>query len=54
MPGAETSEDRQARRSTRPGVTDEQAAGGRRSLKFSDGPGQQQPFTPHVYYRCTL
>ena len=32
-------------------VTAEQAASGRRSLKFIDGPGQKYPFNPHVYYR---
>ena len=33
-------------------VSTEQAAGGQRSLKLTDGPGQKAPFTPHVYYRC--
>ena len=29
----------------------EQAAGGSRSLKFVDGPGQEHPYNPHVFYR---
>lgn len=29
------------------------AAGGRHSLKFTDAPGQQHTFTPHLYYRKT-
>ena len=33
-------------------VSDLQAAGGKRSLRFADGPGQQRAYTPHVYYRC--
>ncbi len=33
-------------------VSDEQAAGGKHSLKFTDGPGQQYTFNPHVTYRC--
>ena len=50
---AVTSEDEKLKRYTAQ-VSDEQAAGGRHSLKFTDGPGQRQPFTPHVYYRCNF
>jgi hypothetical protein len=32
-------------------VTDEQAAGGRHSLRFSDGPGQAAPYMPHIFFR---
>ena len=32
-------------------VTDEHAAVGSRSLKIQDGPGQQQHFNPHLFYR---
>ncbi len=32
-------------------VTAETAAGGSRSLKFTDGPGQKRSYTPHVYFR---
>jgi hypothetical protein len=35
-------------------VSDEQAASGRRSLKFTDGPGQKHPFNPHVYFRTAF
>jgi len=47
-PGAETTEedDRHTAR-----VSDEQAASGRHSLKFVDGPGQKHAFNPHVVYR---
>lgn len=31
-------------------VTDEQAATGKQSLKFSDAPGLSAPYNPHVYY----
>jgi hypothetical protein len=31
-------------------VTEEQAAGGRRSLKITDAPGLQHAFNPHWYY----
>ncbi|NOY82041.1 MAG: hypothetical protein GXP31_13675 [Kiritimatiellaeota bacterium] len=47
-PGATTMEE-DNRRTAR--VSDEQAAGGRRSLKFVDGPGQKHPFNPHVFFR---
>ena len=47
-PGAETSEENDTMTAR---VTDEQAAGGSRSLKFVDGPGQEHPFNPHVFYR---
>jgi len=50
-PNATTSEDAKKKQYTAR-VSDEQAAGGKRSLKFTDGPGQQHPFSPHVYYRC--
>ncbi|NQT51653.1 chitobiase/beta-hexosaminidase C-terminal domain-containing protein, partial [bacterium] len=50
-PHATTSEDaKKAQYTAR--ASDEQAATGTRSLKFTDGPGQQYPFNPHVYYRC--
>jgi hypothetical protein len=32
-------------------VTDEQAAGGHHSLRFSDGPGQAAAYMPHIFYR---
>ncbi len=32
-------------------VTDEVAAGGKRSLKFTDAPGLQHVWQPHMYYR---
>ena len=35
-------------------VTDENAATGRHSLRFADGPGQKASYTPHVYYRRTF
>ncbi len=47
-PGATTMEE-DDRRTAR--VSDEQAAGGHRSLKFIDGPGQKHPFNPHVFFR---
>lgn len=31
-------------------VTDETAAAGKRSLKFTDAPGQRVNFTPHIFY----
>jgi len=31
-------------------VDEAQAAGGKRSLRFIDGPGGHYPFTPHLYY----
>ena len=49
-PGATTSEDEKLKQYTAR-VTDEQAAEGRHSLKFVDGPGQERPFTPHVYFQ---
>lgn len=49
-PGATTAEDPQLKQYTAR-VTDENAAGGRRSLRFADGPGQKASYTPHVYYR---
>ncbi|MFW6163350.1 MAG: chitobiase/beta-hexosaminidase C-terminal domain-containing protein, partial [Planctomycetota bacterium] len=50
-PGATTQEDPEKTEYTAR-VSDEQAAGGAHSLKFTDGPGQQHAFSPHVYYRC--
>ena len=50
-PNATTSEDAKKKQYTAR-VSDEQAAGGKHSLKFTDGPGQKYPFNPHVYYRC--
>jgi hypothetical protein len=54
-PGAETPEattQEDAKRSQYTArVTDQQAADGRQSLKFVDGPGQAQSWTPHVYWR---
>ena len=50
-PNATTSEDAKKTQYTAR-VTDEQAASGTRSLRFADGPGQQYPFNPHVFYRC--
>ena len=50
-PNATTSEDAK-KKQYMARVSDEQAAGGKHSLKFTDGPGQQYPFSPHVYYRC--
>jgi len=50
-PNATTSEDAK-KTQHRARVTDEQAASGKHSLKFTDGPGQEHPFDPHVYYRC--
>jgi len=50
-PGATTVEDTKLRQYTAR-VTEEHAAGGKRSLKLTDGPGQEHGFTPHVYYRC--
>jgi len=47
-PGATTVEEN-ARFTAR--VSDEQAAGGKHSLKFVDGPGQKHPFNPHVFFR---
>lgn len=35
-------------------VTDEAAATGKQSLKFSDAAGQQQPWNPHLYYTPRL
>jgi hypothetical protein len=49
-PEATTMEDRKAERCTAR-VTEEQAARGKRSLKFVDGPGQEKPFTPHVFWQ---
>ena len=50
-PGAETQEENEEMTAR---VTEEQAASGQRSLKFVDGPGQEQPFNPHVFYRTRL
>ncbi len=33
-------------------VSEQQAAVGNRSVKFTCGPGQKHSFTPHIYYRC--
>ena len=51
-PGATTTEDAKLKQYTAR-VTEENAAGGRRSLRFVDGPGQKASYTPHVYYRRT-
>lgn len=48
--GATTNEDARLTQYT-VRVSDEQAATGKRSLKFSCGPGQERSFTPHIYYR---
>ena len=32
-------------------MTDENAAAGSRSLKFTDAPGQEQPFNPHAFHQ---
>ena len=50
-PGATTSEENDTMTAR---VTDERAASGTHSLKFSDGPGQKYPFNPHVYYRVSF
>jgi len=47
-PGAHTTEENEQYRAR---VTEEQAASGRRSLKFIDGPNQEKPYNPHVFYR---
>ena len=47
-PGATTQEENDLNTAR---VTDEQAASGRRSLKFVDGPGQKHRFNPHVFFR---
>ena len=47
-PGTETQEDNDQMTAR---VSDEQAASGRHSLKFVDGPGQKHTFTPIVVYR---
>lgn len=51
VPGASTLEDSHTQKYTAR-VSTEQAAAGQRSLRFSDGPGQKQAFSPHVIYRC--
>jgi len=51
VPETETVEDAKHRQYTAR-VTEEHAAGGKRSLKLIDGPGQEHIFTPHVFYRC--
>ena len=35
-------------------VSADHAASGKRSLKFNDGPGQKQPYNPHVFYRIKV
>ena len=50
-PGATTLEDEDLEQYTAR-ISDKQAADGEHSLRFSDGPGQQHAFTPHVFYRC--
>lgn len=35
-------------------VTDQKAAAGKRSLKFTDKPGQKKSYNPHMYYRPNL
>lgn len=51
-PEATTTEDAKLEQYTAR-VTDQNAAGGRHSLRFTDGPGQKASYTPHVYYRRT-
>jgi chitobiase/beta-hexosaminidase-like protein/parallel beta helix pectate lyase-like protein len=51
-PEATTTEDAELKQYTAR-VTDQNAAGSRRSLRFTDGPGQKASYTPHVYYRRT-
>jgi hypothetical protein len=48
-PGAQTHEDEAVTEATAR-VTDEQAAGGKHSLKLSDRPGQKYPWNPHFFY----
>ena len=50
---ATTTEDAQHKQYTAR-VSDENAASGRHSLRFADGPGQKASYTPHVYYRRTF
>jgi len=50
-PGAHTSEEN-AQATIR--VTAGVAAKGKRSLKFTDGPGQKQSWNPHIYWRPKL
>lgn len=49
-PGAVTYEDQEVLEAT-VRVTDEQAHGGQHSLKFSDQPGQQYVWNPHIFYQ---
>ena len=51
-PQATTTEDAKLKQYTAR-VTDQNAAGGRHSLRFTDGPGQKASYTPHIYYRRT-
>lgn len=50
---ATTTEDDQYKQYTAR-VSNENAASGRHSLRFADGPGQKASYTPHVYYRRTF
>ena len=50
-PGSETSEDAGSSKYAAR-VSDERAAGGKRCLRITDGPGQKNSFDPHVVYRC--
>ncbi len=52
-PQASTTEDAQLKQYTAR-VSAENAAAGRHSLRFADGPGQKASYTPHVYYRRTF
>jgi hypothetical protein len=48
-PGTQTNEDAVVTAATAR-VTDEQAAGGKHSLRFRDLPGQKYPWDPHVFF----
>jgi len=50
-PNATTQED-PTKPAYRARASDARAASGTHSLQFTDGPGQEHSFTPHVYYRC--
>jgi hypothetical protein len=50
-PGSETSEDAKLGKYAAR-VTDQLAAAGKRCLRFTDGPGQERSYDPHVVYRC--
>ncbi|PIY37317.1 MAG: hypothetical protein COZ06_33160 [Armatimonadetes bacterium CG_4_10_14_3_um_filter_66_18] len=50
-PGATTTEENEPNTAR---VSDEQAASGKQSLKFIDGPGQKAAYNPHVFYRLSF